>query len=481
MPEIDQDVKYANGRITATSKLYDRIPARLVLYLLLTFAVTCSSVMRSVMPIAILAMVKNKSNNSMHTNYTKPISYGGTLDWSLDAQYYVLTSFYWTYIVTQVIGGITVQRFGTKLTLGFALLLTSICNMLIPIASGVHYVLAVVLQLMNGVLQGFVWPSIYSIISHWVPVHERSRFVSCFQGQGLGYALGNFATGFIIATFGWSYAFYSVGCLGLLWCLLWYSLSHDKPENHPRILLTELMYIRQNRDTAKVADKKIPWKGILCSVPMWAIAITSFGRMWLTSTTTVYGNLLLKDVVGLSVEMNGVFGGIFSISSSVTMLFFSFIADKLVSSKKISLVANRKLFSGIGHIGAGVCAIMISYSDCNRIVIVVLLWLIAILSVASFSGAMVNIVDISPTFTGPVSSVIQVVLMTPSIVAPAIAKTLLINKPAPESWETIFHISGWIVLGTYVFYLIFASADVQSWDHCDNPKNDENEQESSKS
>ncbi|KAF5274228.1 hypothetical protein FQA39_LY07332 [Lamprigera yunnana] len=469
MTELDQPLKYANGYVTITPKLYDRIPARLVLYLLLTLGIACSCMIRGVMPIAILAMVKDstQTNYSINNISHKSISYGGTLDWSVDAQYYVLTTFFWTYLVTQVIGGITVQRYGTKITLGIAMLLTSICIMLIPIVSCVHYLLVVLLQLLQGFSQAFVWPSIYSIISHWVPENERSRFVTCFQGQALGYTVLNFISGFIIAELGWSNLFYSVGSIGLLWCLLWYCLAHDKPENHPRILLTELLHIQQNKQTSSIVNTKIPWKAILCSVPVWAIGITSFGRMWLTITLMVYGNMLLKDVVGLSIEMNGVFSGVSAISSSLTMVLFSAVADKLVSYKKLSLVSNRKLFSGIGHIVSGVSAIMLSYSDCNKILILMSILLISTFSVASFSGAMVNIVDISPNFTGPVSSVVQVVLMAPSIFAPAVAKTLLASKPSPYSWYTMFNVSGWIVLASYIFYFIFASADVQTWDNCD--------------
>ncbi|KAF5274227.1 hypothetical protein FQA39_LY07331 [Lamprigera yunnana] len=476
MPEFKPVVKCEKVGVATTPKLYDRIPARLVLYLLLTLGVTCSTMMRAVMPLAILAMVKDQSNDSVEINYTKSnipyksVSYGGTLDWSVDAQYYVLASFYWTYIVTQVIGGLTAQRFGSKITLGFALLATSICNMLIPMASRVHYVLVVVLQLIQGISQGFVWPSIYFIVSCWVPLQERSRFVTCFQGQAIGYTLVGFASGFVIAEFGWSYSFYGVGCSGLLWCLVWYLLSHDKPENHPRIQLSELKYIQQYRDKPSLVNRKVPWRSILCSIPMWAIAITSFGRMWLTSTMMVYGNMLLKDYLGLSIKMNGVFIGISSVGSAVTMVLFSFGSDILVTYNKISLVNNRKLFTGIGHIVSGLSAIMLSYSNRNEMLILAAVLLISLFSVASFSGAMVNIIDISPNFTGLVSGIVQVVLMASSIFAPAVAKTLLINKPPPYSWETIFNVSGWVVLSSYIIYFTFASADVQPWDHADNSK-----------
>lgn len=34
-------------------------------------------------------------------------------------------------------------------------------------------------------LQGLTWPAMYAIVGYWIPPHERSRFMSSFQGECL--------------------------------------------------------------------------------------------------------------------------------------------------------------------------------------------------------------------------------------------------------------------------------------------------------
>lgn len=34
-------------------------------------------------------------------------------------------------------------------------------------------------------LQGLTWPAMYAIVGYWIPPHERSRFMSSFQGEFL--------------------------------------------------------------------------------------------------------------------------------------------------------------------------------------------------------------------------------------------------------------------------------------------------------
>lgn len=76
--------------------------------------------------------------------------YGGTLQWSARAQSYVLASFYWAYIVSQVVGGLATQKLGTKRVFGYAQLVTALCSLSIPWASGVNYGFVITLRCVQG-------------------------------------------------------------------------------------------------------------------------------------------------------------------------------------------------------------------------------------------------------------------------------------------------------------------------------------------
>lgn len=76
--------------------------------------------------------------------------YGGTLDWSGPIQSYVLASFYWAYIVSQVVGGLATQKLGTKKVFGYAQLATALSSLCIPIAAETHYGLVIALRFVQG-------------------------------------------------------------------------------------------------------------------------------------------------------------------------------------------------------------------------------------------------------------------------------------------------------------------------------------------
>lgn len=77
-------------------------------------------------------------------------NYGGTLQWSSDIQSYVLASFYWAYIVSQVVGGLATQKLGTKRVFGYAQLVTALCSLSIPWGSETHYSIVILLRSIQG-------------------------------------------------------------------------------------------------------------------------------------------------------------------------------------------------------------------------------------------------------------------------------------------------------------------------------------------
>ncbi|KAF5284895.1 hypothetical protein FQR65_LT13371, partial [Abscondita terminalis] len=394
--------------------------------------------------------------------------YGGTLEWSINVQYYILTSFFWTYIAAQVLGGIASQKWGSKIVVGYGFLISSLCHICVPFASYAHYLLVITLQIVQGLSQGVVWPSLYGVISSWIPVSERSRYVTSFQGLAIGVTIGQVMAGFVIARLKWEYVFFISGGSGLLWSLSWYFLAHDTPELHPCITYKELQYIKKTRDFANNnKSPKIPWKSILLSLPIWTISITSFGRMWLNVTISMYGPFYLKTIIGLDIESNGLWSGLPSTACLFSSFFFSYISDKLSSRNYMSLINNRKLFCGISQVLPGILAICFGYLNCNISTILSIWCLIHIIPTASFASSMVNVLDITPNFTGPAMGFIQILLMLPTILASMVAKSIIEQENTVTAWQSIFNVAGVVNIVSYGVYFFFASSTVQEWDKND--------------
>lgn len=91
----------------------------------------------------------------------------------------ILSSFYLGYSISHFPGGLIADRIGGKLVVVTALVSTVIITFSIPTAVSFGGASAlIVIRFVMGLMQGGIFPAINSILSAWVPQHERSRMVS---------------------------------------------------------------------------------------------------------------------------------------------------------------------------------------------------------------------------------------------------------------------------------------------------------------
>ncbi|KAI4498131.1 hypothetical protein M0802_006617 [Mischocyttarus mexicanus] len=207
-PRYEDPGMYKNRSPYSLRRLGDMVPARVVLYMLSFSGFLVSFMMRTDINLAMVAMAKPttsndtvtetshycyKSTNVSHVEYNNNnntnntgsnfvrLEEEGEFDWSPAIQSAILGSFYWCYILSQVVGGVLTQYFGTKTVFGGSQLLTAICSLLMPSAAEIHYGAMIALRSIQGIASGLTWPAMYAIVGHWIPPVERSRFMSSFQ------------------------------------------------------------------------------------------------------------------------------------------------------------------------------------------------------------------------------------------------------------------------------------------------------------
>ncbi|XP_055922131.1 sialin [Eupeodes corollae] len=412
---------------------------------------------------------KNKKNITYHQ-----------YDWDSATKGAILGSFYWCYVLSQVAGGIATQYFGTKKVFGWSQFATGCCSFLIPYAADLHYIAVVILRSIQGFASGLTWPAMYALVGFWIPLAERSRFMSSFQGFSIGIGLTYPLCGFIIDHFGWPYVFYTTGSLAMLWCIMWYLLAFNSPKEHPRISSSELEYIELNvsREVKESQGMRVPWKSIFTSLPVWAIGITTFGRIWVHYQFILSGPIFMKQILGLRYQSNGLLSGTPFLCSYVSSVFFCYAADKLVCNQIMSLTNVRKLFTAASQIIPGVLLLVIGYAD--NIILVLVVWFIAVTFVtASYAGAMASIVDIAPNLAGPVLAFAQTIHMSASFLSPVITGLIVVHEESIDEWRQVFWVSCIIAICTYFMFQIYGTADVQSWNHL-RKKSGSSEEESDK-
>ena len=168
--------------------------------------------------------------------------------------------FMWTYMFSQALGGIFVDRVGVRLGLGLAVLWWSIATAagglagIFPFVGGFAFLLTCRIAL--GAAEGVNWPAGVKIASEWFPVRERAFATSVFNtGSTVGATIATVLIAWLIAQFGWRWAFGSVGLLGILFGIYWL-LLYRKPNEHPFVTEKELAYITEGRDTTRAGHVK---------------------------------------------------------------------------------------------------------------------------------------------------------------------------------------------------------------------------------
>lgn len=341
-----------------------------------------------------------------------------------------------------MVGGVATQYFGTKNVFGWSQFATALCSLCIPWAADLHYSALIALRSVQGFASGLTWPAMYAIVGYWIPPAERSRFMSSFQGFSIGIGLTYPLCGFIIAQFGWRQVFYTTGTIGVAWCVMWYALAFNTPQEHPRISNAELKYIETNisKEIKEGIGMKVPWLRIFTSLPVWSIGVTTFGRIWVHYTFIISGPMYMKNILMFDIQENGILSGLPFLCSYVSSVVFCWAADRLVTSERMRLTNVRKLFTAMSQIVPGLLCLAIGYLGHSEehIVPVMVIWFLAVTMItASYAGAMASIVDVAPNLAGPVLAFAQTIHMTASFVSPVVSALIVSDKVSWNSPHTI--------------------------------------------
>lgn len=394
--------------------------------------------------------------------------YTGELMWSKEIRGHVLSSFFYGYIVTQVLGGWLASRYGAKHVFGVGILITIIATMLVPVAARAHVGLLIALRVIMGLACGVGIPATHHLFAQWLPPLERSRLMGySYAGTFIGTILALVFSGLLCESGldnGWPLIFYVYGGVSFVWWILWNIFVYSSPETHPRIDPVEKNYIMTTvGNVAYEHDRKIPWLSIVRSGPVWAIITAHTCHNWGNYTILICIPMYMKEVLKFDVKQNGLLSSLPHVVSYVSAVMSGELADLIRRRKICSTTVTRKLFQSIS---SGVPAVFIAcmgFIDCElRYVAVTILCLTFFINTCSRAGFVVNHVDISPKHAGVLFGISNTIGTIPGFLAPTLAGLLTPNG-SREEWMNVFFIcSGFYVFSTIV-YAVLASGVEQPW------------------
>ncbi|XP_068597753.1 sialin-like [Brachionichthys hirsutus] len=385
-------------------------------------------------------------------------------DWDSETQGWILGSFFYGYITTQVLGGYLANRFGPKWVLGSGILVAVIFTLLTPVAADLGAGFLIAVRVVEGIGEGVTYPAMYTMWASWAPPLERSRLFSItYIGAQLGTVVALPLSGEICFYLGWTYVFYISGILGLVWFVLWAFLVSDSPNTHPRISEKERDYINETlKHEHSSAVHDIPWRAIATSRPLWAIVVAHFSFNWTFYTLLTLLPTYMKDMLGFSIQQNGMLSALPYLGSSLAALVSGQLADYLRETCLYSTAAVRKIFNSVGTIGPAVFLVAAGHTGCNYILAVAFLTICSSLGGVACAGFNINHLDIAPSYAGILLAITNTFGTIPGMVGPVIARSLTKHNTVKE-WQSVFYIAAAINVIGAAIYAFFGQGQVQAW------------------
>jgi ACS family D-galactonate transporter-like MFS transporter len=286
----------------------------------------------------------------------------------------ILSSFFWTYALMQIPGGMLADRFKPRIVIALATIFWGAFQAIAAVATNSWTL--VLTRLGLGASEAPIYPAGGKLNAIWMTQTERGRGATLLDGGApLGAALGSIVIAWLIAAFNsWRMAFAIAG-LGTILCGLWaWYYIRNAPREHPSVNEVEARYLEQAHameDAATPPSSGGNWLAYFRYRSVWCMCLG-----WMFFNTTFYGLLTwmptyLFKVHGFDIKVLGSASFIIFFSGFVGELVGGWIGDAWRSRGGAPNMVFRTLF-GIAAIMATISIFFVAYVT-NPIAVVVLL------------------------------------------------------------------------------------------------------------
>ncbi|XP_049875794.1 uncharacterized transporter slc-17.2-like [Pectinophora gossypiella] len=473
-------------------KIFDAVPARFNVALMMFFACWVNYMMRVNMSVNIIAMVPDVNavtsvkseckaivtNDSLLYNDSATVVMKRelrqpegvtTFDWSAQQQAYVLSGYFWGYAITCLVGGTAAELWGPRNVVFVTMLISALLTTLSPQCARLHYLVLVAVRFVIGLAAGFLFPALHALVAHWAPPAEKGKFVSALLGGAIGTVVTWSLTGPLIENFGWDYAFYVPGIIGIAWCVLWWVLVYDSPQQHPRISDKEKKYILDaiGDKVQHDSDTKIvpPFKKILTSFPFLAMVILHYGSNWGLYFAMTAAPKFVSSALGFNLTSTGTLASLPYLARMIFSLIFGAIGDRIMKQNVVSTTFMRKFFCLFSHIVPGLLLIALGYTGCAPILSVVLITFSMGSNGAATLTNLVNHQDLAPNFAGTLYGIANGIGNTAGFVTPLVTAHFTKDGNGFNEWRPVFITGASLYIASAVYFMLFGTSETQEWNY----------------
>jgi ACS family glucarate transporter-like MFS transporter len=270
---------------------------------------------------------------------------------------WVFSAFLVGYALFQAIGGRLADRFGSRKVLAGGVVWWGIFTAITALVpSRFPYALALFMaaRFLLGAGEAIVYPSSNQFVARWIPVKERGIANGwIFAGVGAGAGLTPPIISYIMRTHGWRSSFWFCAVIGVVAGAIWYVVSRDTPEQHPRVSQSELLTIRNGMPTQFSAARKpavVPWSTVLASKEVLAVTLSYFCYGYIAWIFFSWFYIYLAEVRGLNLKASAWYATLPFLAMAVSCPLGGLLNDALT----------KRFSARVGRCGVAAIAMMLT-------------------------------------------------------------------------------------------------------------------------
>lgn len=245
---------------------------------------------------------------------------------------YLLSSFFWTYAIGQIVAGWFVDRYPIKWVFAIGFVVWSLATFFTGYAEGL--LALVVLRLILGAGESVAFPAYSKVVASEFPA-SRMGLPNAILNSGakVGAALGMLIGGLLIANYGWRVMFFVLGGVGVVFLLPWllYGPTTKKPA------VQQIGEVDQGPSFWEILRTRDAW-GTFLGQSGYMYAYT-FGLTWLPT--------YLIQQRHISLAKMGFLGALPFWGAAIFAIIAAYISDSMIS-KGGSATRIRKGFVAVG-------------------------------------------------------------------------------------------------------------------------------------
>ena len=269
----------------------------------------------------------------------------------------VFSSFALFYALSQPFAGRVADKVGPYKLIAFAIVWWGVFTALTPmVPPGIPHSLALLMTVrcLLGVGEAIIFPASNRLVATWIPTQERGLANGLiFAGVGVGGGVAPPLISYIIAQWGWPWAFYASALIGVAAGVVWLIVVRNRPAEHKKISQEEAQYIEAGLPkTSDEATPRVRWSALLKDGQVWLLTFSYFCFGYVAYIFFTWFYTYLKENRGLDLKSSALYAALPFIAITVFSTFGGLLSDWLC--KRSSKRAGRCGVAGVGMLLAAI-------------------------------------------------------------------------------------------------------------------------------